>query len=484
MNQTSAKARQTPEDEYPECIRAHPTQLQTRTPRFRLGPPPSQGLNVQFASTPHFLFGSGGSSQPQGPATDDEITQDDPENAPSLKRPSSAVNGEVIRDSDSETVNDQGISPRREHDLTITDDDDDDDDDDEMLLSLSPTLPRTKRRRQFSRSPSVDGDLGVRSIPGVDIITSSSPGSPSTVFAGDQMSPPSELHEEEFITPPRREIFPPRPGSQASLSARHPLFVAKLGQTDTPTPGNQTNSQAFIHNVIGPESTPRQKPRFVLPSTPDGANGKKGAVPITTPIPFSPLACRTKRVRAGSLVSPDFVPKGMAAEVRNWIFELGAKRLVTPHATPGSMLFPSESPFQGAKDADASQINPSDRYCLTREIASLKHSMEHCRGQPRCKAHCASAGHPAPFIMATLRKQGAEAELSAHQVLLFNHPLQVTSRTNPGFSSLQTGDYVGIRRGLAWEIEIDLTISRENDVKITEKASSACLVGVEWDILD
>ncbi|KAK2867994.1 hypothetical protein FQN49_003270 [Arthroderma sp. PD_2] len=214
---------------------------------------------------------------------------------------------------------------------------------------------------------------------------------------------------------------------------------------------------------------------------------------MTSPTPFSPLAHRTKRGRAGSLAKPDLIPNGMAAEVRNWIFEIGAKRQVTSHSpTPGSLMFSPTRPTQGETDTGASQINSRERHYLTTKVASVKNTLcsdEDQRSHPN--NYTASAGHPAPFILATPCRQGPGlGHPLADEILLFNPPLRVAARsTVPGFLSLKEGDCIGVRKGLVWEVEMDTTVTGvipvgEGNADTAEEVAHTCLVGVEWDILD
>ncbi|KAF3479928.1 uncharacterized protein GIQ15_06904 [Arthroderma uncinatum] len=504
MNHTPAKTHRTPEDEYPVSARGiRQPQSESRTPRFLLGPPASQGSNIQFASTPRFLFGGGG-SQSQANVSDDEINQDDQEDYSGRKRPARrlgppvAFRGEAIRDSDSESIRDDGsISSGHGDDVAGQAGTKNDGDEDEMLLSLSPVVPSAKRRRRLSRSPSPkESRARVSKLPGPDNIISSSPGSPPSVSASEHMDPPSDLPEDEFVTPSRREMFPSSgKDTQGLSSARYARFIANPRQAGRPTSGDQACSQAPDYNATTAlESTPRPKPRFVLPSTPHTARSDKQTGPMTSPTPCSPLAHRTKRGRASSLVKPNFVPNGMAAEVRNWIFEMGAKCQVNSHSpTPGSLLFSPTRPTQSETKPGASQVSSRDPYHLTTKVALVKHSLQRSGEDqlPHTKIHGISAGHPAPFILATLRKEMPDSgHLPVHKILLFNTPLHATPRnTVPGFISLKGGDCIGIRKGLVWEMEMNASLPigftvREGDSDTAEEVSQTCLVGVEWDILD
>ncbi|EZF36230.1 hypothetical protein TMEN_8235 [Trichophyton mentagrophytes] len=477
MNQTPARARQKPEeDEYPEYPnRSRLPQQVTRTPRFRLGPPSSQS-SVQFASTPRFRFG-GNSSQSRRPATVDEIDRGNQEDIHGLKRLSTAFHGEVIEDSESEPepVNNAGsISSGSGDNLSnqkVTSGDACSSDD-EMLLPLSPTGPKVKRQRQLSRTPSIEGDPEAkRKVPGGDDIVSSLGSSPPA-FVEDPRSPPSELNDQDIITPARKEP------SHGQVPSSHPRFIVNKWQINTPIPGKPNYSQAPHHGEPGvTASTPRQKPRFVLPSTPEAEHGKKRAGPVTSPSPFSPLARRPKRGRGGSLAKPDFTPNGMATQVRNWILEIGARRQASgrPSSLPAA-LFSSAYPITNDNDTSPSQINVQDKYCLNTKVRGVKYSTTH---SPR------GAGHPAPFILCS----HGEDKKSLAQMLLFNPPLRASPSTVSASNIIQDGSSIGIRKGLAWEIEIDtltttgIEHSGKDNPDTVKNSSQPCWVGIEWDIL-
>ncbi|EZG02728.1 hypothetical protein H106_07099 [Trichophyton rubrum CBS 735.88] len=475
MNQTPARARQKPEEvEYPEYpSRSRPPQQISRTPRFRLGPPSSQS-SVQFASTPRFLFG-GNSSQPRRTAVVDEIDKGDQEGIHGLKRASATFHGEAIEDSDSEPepVNNAGsISSGSGDNLSnqkVTSGDACSSDD-AMLLPLSPTHPKIKRRRQLSRTPSIEGGPEAkRRVPHGDDIVSSSLGSSPPAFVEDSRGPPSELNEQDILTPTRKEPL------HGQVPSSHPRFVVNKWQINTPIPGKLNYSQGPHHGEPGASaSTPRQKPRFVLPSTPEAAHGKKRAGPVTSPSPFSPLARRPRRGRGGSLAKLDFTPNGMATQVRNWILEIGARRQASgqPSSLPAA-LFSSAYPIISDNDTSLSQINVQDKYCLNTKVRGMKYSTT-------CSAR--GAGHPAPFILCN----HGEDKKPLAQMLLFNPPLRAPPSTVSASNIIQDGSSIGIRKGLAWEIEIDTLPtpehSGEDDSDIVKKTSRRCWVGIEWDI--
>ncbi|EFE30579.1 uncharacterized protein ARB_02501 [Trichophyton benhamiae CBS 112371] len=416
-------------------------------------------------------------SQSRRPAVVDEIDKDDQEGIHGLKRSSAIFHGEVIEDSESEPepINNGGsISSGSGDNLsnqkpTIGNAYSSDD---EMLLPLSPTRPKIKRQRQLSRASSIEGGPEAkRTVPGGDDIVSSLGSSPPA-FVEDSRSPLSELNEQEILTPARKEL------SRGQVPSSHPRFVVNKWQINTPIPGKLNYSQAPHHGEPGAyASTPRQKPRFVLPSTPEAGHGKKRAGPVTSPSPFSPLARRPRRGRGGSLAKPDFTPNGMATQVRNWILEIGARRQAggQPSSLPAA-LFSSAYPITSDNDTSPSQINVQDKYCLNTKVRGVKYSTTRsARG----------AGHPAPYILCSY----GEDKTPLAQMLLFNPPLRAPPSTVSASNIIRDGSSIGIRNGLAWEIEIDtLTTtgsehSGKDDSDIVKKSSRPCWVGIEWDIL-
>lgn len=222
-----------------------------------------------------------------------------------------------------------------------------------------------------------------------------------------------------------------------------------------------------------PASPPeRRKPNFILPRSPSPS-----AAAEDIPAPFSPSSRalrRRGRPRAGA---ETYAPGGMAAEVRSWIIDMGSKRdaIWTPAL-------------------QSNQARDMTRYLLAVRVIHAN------------QAVLASSG-PLAFIQAEKIVDGSQSEGDEHEVIHImtmglprsKPPSRETGpRADPAQPvTIQTGDLLGIHRGLAWNLELhefqQLT-SLPRSVEIPGSGSfghgasnfpkKEWLIVMEWDILE
>lgn len=145
----------------------------------------------------------------------------------------------------------------------------------------------------------------------------------------------------------------------------------------------------------------------------------------------------------------------MAAEVRSWILETGAKR-EQPAATP----------------------DPS--YLFTARVETVWQS------------RLGSAG-PVAFVAARcVSLSGEEAAVAeSRNILLFGAPRAKAELSTEGVQELRTGSLVGVHRGLVWEIELDSPDDENNGgsgSRASREGGSAEMerwtVCMEWDLIE
>lgn len=380
---------------------------------------------------------------------------------------------------------------------------------------LFPPTPGRSKRRRVSADPDIFVQRGHRTS-NPDPILSSSPEPPSPsagkghgqVQGGTPL--PNPFIDQTTATPaPRRSIgaletpiLPPPSSSSTTTKTpfrSHPRFVFSASQ-----PSSRPSSRPWVvgsstPSVAATETPPsvpeRKKPAFVLPRSPSPS--KTAEDPGSLPTPFSPSL---RRGRSRQNV-PDYLPGGMAAEVRSWILEMAVKR---EHQHQRQQLQPQIQSDSGPQE-EAAQPDLG-KYFLTAEIESSRCGTLHGPGSVSLVK--GRAVHPD-----SLTQTSPEREKN---ILLFGPP---TSRPGQDSSSrpssstmanaleLNPQNVIGIHRGLTWEIELSSeTTARcekdeapsENRVQEGENVPSGLasqqdhfreekmekwLVGMEWDLL-
>ncbi|KAL2000857.1 hypothetical protein VTN02DRAFT_2545 [Thermoascus thermophilus] len=513
-------------------------------PAFRT--PASHTSGSQFAATPRFVL----SQQSPDQVNDDDIDTSDRDEPSSPSAPAVRLTSRRGRDP-------EPVSSRKKDVI----EDSEDEDDNELPLDGDPTLPsdpqgledhpgnaeagrsdidaqfemlfpptpgRSKRRR-VSADPDSFVKRGHRTS-NADPILSSSPEPPSPsagkghgqVQGGTPL--PNPFIDQTTATPaPRRSLgaletpkLPPPSSSSTPTTTTtktpfrsHPRFVLSASQPSSRPSSRPRLMGSSTPSVAASETPPsvreRKKPAFVLPRSPSPSKAAEED-PGSLPTPFSP-SLRRGRSRQNI---PDYLPGGMAAEVRSWILEMAVKR---GHQHPRPQLQPqtqSDGRPQEKEEEEEEAAQPdSGKYLVTAEI-----EISRCGTLPGPGSVSLVRGravHPDSLTQTVPER--------AMNILLFGPP---TSRPGQGSSSgsatanapeLNPHNVIGIHRGLTWEIELSsettttITTARcgkdeapsEHRVQEGENVPSGFarpqyhsreakkmekwLVGMEWDLL-
>ena len=330
--------------------------------------------------------------------------------------------------------------------------------DEEFEALFGPTTDRSKRRRVSTPIDNTETPVQNRRKQPVDTIVSSSPPSPTG----------SPAVEADIHTPGRsRQMATPMrvstPNAQPPLSAlrSQPRFV--LSAADAP-PSSQlppSGSRSHLQHST-PNST--RKPAFVLPRPPSPSHVDNSVATIPTPFsPSSRILGRRGRPRNGG---PAYFAGGMAAEVRSWILDMGAKR-------------------DQANMTTTSRPAPDvHNYALAVKVMSVRQTaltssgpLAFVRGQPVLSLSEEETQRPADsgptknvvlFGSPRARPTGSPSE----QVIRSRVP------------DLQPGSIIGVCRGLVWEVELS-DLGLEGAVEFAERPASSgkWLVGMEWDLI-
>lgn len=302
----------------------------------------------------------------------------------------------------------------------------------EIEALFGPTSNRPKRRRVSDlTTPATQ-----RRKPHATIETSSPEPTP---FATDPPSP-----YLPFRVTPQKTPRPPATPTTSKPSARgHPRFL------------------------ISSSSQAPQKPKFSLPRSPspDQADNLN-----TIPLPFSPSSRTLSRRGRQRSSGPSYLPGGMAAEVRSWVLEMGAKREQQIQVNLGRR-----------NEADSYSVN-TNRYSLMLRISNVRQS-------------ALSSCGPLAFLQGQAMASPEDSDIAddvTKNVLLIGSPrlrpgeMRASSRV-PG---LQAGDVVGILRGLVWElgVESDASLIPHHEQIIRRESERSLglgkwLVGVEWEVI-
>ncbi|PYH97094.1 hypothetical protein BO71DRAFT_448227 [Aspergillus ellipticus CBS 707.79] len=423
----------------------------------------------QFASTPRFFLSQTPASQQasQGVDVDEDLPYATPVpagRASKRGRQAPAPQKDIIEDSDDEPDDDSPYRPAnaREGTSSRSSTPDERTEIDIAFEELfGSTSDRSKRRRvswnnkTHTETPSIP-----RRRSNADYIVISSPDPPSPLADTHHPSPPATTHlppppssaaaannpptpsapvQPPYQTPkqaPPTRIFPkpvlpgpetPRPPSTPATAPLRRFILAQ------PPPSSQHQSTLRPSTIatttpIPPSQSQSRTPAFVLPRSPspppDNDNNNNGD---TIPTPFSPSS-RALRRRGRNRQSQNYVPGGMAAAVRGWILEMGAKREQQQQQQQ------QPSPYAHSPDME--------KYSIAVRISSVRQS-----ALGSCGALAFVRGCPVGSA------EGDEpGDVQMKNVLLLGPP--ATAAQSRRIPDLKAGMVVGVFRGLAWDVDL------------------------------
>ncbi|KAJ5816588.1 hypothetical protein N7447_008821 [Penicillium robsamsonii] len=279
-------------------------------------------------------------------------------------------------------------------------------------------------------------------------------------------------------------------------SAR-PFAPAALTQSDIKTPfrgrprfmlssmakpPSGQSGPKFKPDTPGISPPERRKPAFVLPRSP---SPNPDAEDI--PAPFSPSSRTLRRRGRNRAGVSNYIPGGMAAEVRGWILEMGTKRDQFPKAPV------AQAPNSQTADASLERLK---MYFLTARVINVSQSaLSGCGSLVFLQAEVLSGDHV----------QGKNPNATLNIMVMGPSRSKSAVRQSPSDSDaaieshLRKGDVVGIYRGLNWSLELGnhLCESRttgrvsghmsesgpfENDEHSETKED--WLIAMEWDLVE
>lgn len=451
--------------------------MQTPSP-FRLPrrPPSARRSGSQFANSPRFLLSQ---STPQKAKGADIVEDDDfPPTAPVAYTPLRSVGAsrrrrDVIEDSDdgefplNPDSGRKGTSDREDVLIDKTPPSDSnalgplDADFDVLFTPVQNTS--NKRRRVAAEAPHYEKSRSTEALPtssppeagdqGWHIFEPSAPCQrPTTTYEGsDIQETPSCLSARPLAQESTT------PGNMKTPFRSKPKFVISSKKPPSSQPSHKLTTPAATQDVSPPE---RRKPNFVLPKSP---SPKKPTDDI--PAPFSPSSRTLRRRGRPRSGVPAYAPGGMAAEVRSWILETGSKRV---HAPPQSI---STTIIDGF-------ITSTSQYLVVARVVKARHGGF-------------SSSGPLTFIEAhKLIDSPGRVDPDGVQFILMGLPRSsISQSTRQSLARVQAGDLIGIRRGLAWDVDLCASLSMEKELiddpkrKNKDPPEGRWLVAMEWDLI-
>ncbi|CAG8910020.1 unnamed protein product [Penicillium egyptiacum] len=252
--------------------------------------------------------------------------------------------------------------------------------------------------------------------------------------------------------------------------------------SSTAKPPSSQSAPKFKPDTPGITPPERRKPAFVLPRSP---SPNPDAEDI--PAPFSPSSRTLRRRGRNRAGVSNYIPGGMAAEVRSWILEMGTKRDQLP-----------KPPLAQASDSQAvdASLERLNMYLLAvRVIHASQSALSGCGSVAFLQAEVLSGNHVQEknsdsalniMIMGPSRSKSAVGPMPSHS----------DATVTPG---LRKGDVLGIHRGLNWDLELgshfsghrttDQVSSRVSECGPSEngghpEAKERWLIAMEWDIVE
>lgn len=268
------------------------------------------------------------------------------------------------------------------------------------------------------------------------------------------------------------------PGNMRTPFRSRPRFML----SSTAKPPSSQSAPKFKPDTPGISPPERRKPAFVLPRSP---SPNPDAEDI--PAPFSPSSRtlhRRGRNRAG--VS-NYIPGGMAAEVRGWVLEMGTKRGQLPKPPL------AQAPDSQAADASLEKLNA---YLLTARVVHVSQS---------ALSGCGSLAFLQAEVLTGNHVQGRNPDSALN--LMIMGPSRSKSAVRPVHShsdatitpDLRKGDVVGIHRGLNWGLEFGNHFCEHQTPgkvsgHVSERGSAengghpetkeGWLIAMEWDLVE
>ncbi|KAJ5124376.1 uncharacterized protein N7515_008201 [Penicillium bovifimosum] len=389
--------------------------------------PSTRRNGPQFAPTPRFLLSQSATQKADddldvidddGPSSTRQVTRD-PLASHSTTRPHQP---DVIEDSDDvDITRHTGTRARNANELL-----------DDAIDSTPPEEPETpgildaeydalfattregnKRRRVDASTPSALTQL--------DPIPSSPPdaadalaGDIDVLDSGTQRTPAPKTHQ--FALP----ISTPDVRTRTPFRGRPRFMLSSAAK-----PPSSQSAPKFKQATPGISPPERRKPVFVLPRSP---SPKPDAEDI--PAPFSPSA-RTLHRRGRNRSGASYVPGGMAAEVRGWVLEMGAKHEQVPRP-----LLPQgpETKVAGAS------LERLAKYFLAARVVQVSQS---------ALSGCGCVAFLRAEVVTGNSVQGQDSDPAVNIMIM--GPSRADSAVTP---QIRRGDLVGIYRGLNWSLEL------------------------------
>ncbi|KAF7526812.1 hypothetical protein PCG10_003881 [Penicillium crustosum] len=282
--------------------------------------------------------------------------------------------------------------------------------------------------------------------------------------------------------PRARPFAPPlsTPSDMKTPFRSRPRFML----SSTVKPPSSQSAPKFKLDTPGISPPERRKPAFVLPRSP---SPNPDAEDI--PAPFSPSSRTLRRRGRNRADVSNYIPGGMAAEVRGWILEMGTKR----DQLPKPPLAPA--PNSQAPDASLEKLNA---YLLTARVIHVSQSsLSGCGAIAFFRAEVLTGSHV----------QGQGRNPNAVLNIMIMGPSRSKSAVRPTSSHsnatvtphLRKGDVVGIHRGLNWSLELGNSffehgIPGQAGDHVSECAPSengghsqtkeGWLIAMEWDLVE
>ncbi|GIJ99363.1 hypothetical protein Aspvir_001493 [Aspergillus viridinutans] len=462
---------------------------------FRFPPRPGSSARPsagsQFASTPRFLLSQKPSDPKKAKAKDEINTSDAQESPRSTPLPTARVapqqrGRELIEDSQDDATHLLNSGLRRttddisdsETNHTTPPEDAGDIDVAFDALFGPTTMDRRKRRRiSLDEEPSTTQPAKHNAY----MILTSSPET-SASMADPPSSPiPFRTPKQSSLTAASRRTVAaaqqtPRPATPASTGPfrGHPRF--KMFQPALSSQSQLTAPSASQLPTPGPQ---KQKPVFVLPRSPSPSRMDDESM---IPTPFSPSSRALRRRGRPRSGTANYLPGGMASDVRSWILETGTKS-----EQMQKRLNSSSRDYQTQGPPDLG------RYYLVLRILDVRQSALGSSG-PLAYIH---------GVQVTPPGESERANSQSRRVLLLGPPRLASSqssRARTQIPELRTGHLIGVFRSLVWEVGLEQlhlegNVPRDETQENEELVSSLLcdtstehlekwLVGMEWELID
>ncbi|KAK4870012.1 hypothetical protein LT330_005736 [Penicillium expansum] len=458
--------------------------------------PPTRRSGPQFAPTPRFLLSQSATQKEDdnldvidddGPSSRRKVARDPPA---TQSAPRSRQQRDVIEDSDDDAdighVRIRGREADNLPDDAINSTPPEEPDtpgilDAEFDALFAPVRDGNKRRR-------VEGATPFRSnLTQIDPILSSPPRTVNP--QADPIDLPDksrqntttwEMGTQGTPAPSARPFAPPTstPSNMKTPFRSRPRFM--LSSTAKPPSSQSTPKFKLDTPRISPPE--RRKPAFILPRSPSPNPDVEDI-----PAPFSPSSRtlhRRGRNRAG--VS-NYIPGGMAAEVRGWILEMGTKR----DQLPKTPLV--EAPDSRVADASLEKLNV---YLLTARVIHASQS---------ALSGCGSFAFVQAEVLTGNHVQGRNPDTALNIMIMGPSRSKSAVRPIPSHSDatltphLRKGDLVGIHKGLNWSLELgDPFFEHRTPGQISDQVlncgppengghpetKESWLIAMEWDLVE